>query len=91
MVGTWHLGLGPQGGPDWNGTIAPGPNAVGFDHSFIMAATGDRVPTVYVEYGRVVGLDPADPIKVSYKTPIGDWPARRTRSCSRWPPATGTT
>jgi arylsulfatase A-like enzyme len=23
---------------------------------------------------RVVGLDPADPIKVSYKTPIGDWP-----------------
>jgi arylsulfatase A-like enzyme len=74
VVGKWHLGLGPQGGPDWNGTVAPGPNAVGFDHSFIMAATGDRVPTVYVENSRVVGLDPADPIKVSYKTPIGDWP-----------------
>ena len=27
-----------------------------------MAATGDRVPTVYVENHRVVGLDPADPI-----------------------------
>ncbi len=77
VVGKWHLGLGPQGGPDWNGTVAPGPNAVGFDHSFIMAATGDRVPTVYVENGRVVGLDPADPITVSYKTPIGDWPTGR--------------
>jgi arylsulfatase A-like enzyme len=39
-----------------------------------MAATGDRVPTVYVENRRVVGLDPADPIKVSYTEPIGDWP-----------------
>ena len=40
----------------------PVPNDVGFDSSFIMAATGDRVPTVYVENRRVVGLDPADPI-----------------------------
>jgi len=49
VVGKWHLGLGPQGGPDWNGDITPGPNEVGFDYSFIMAATGDRVPTIYVE------------------------------------------
>jgi arylsulfatase A-like enzyme len=77
VVGKWHLGLGPQGGPDWNGEIRPGPQDVGFGSSFIMAATGDRVPTVYVENRRVVGLDPADPIRVSYTTPLGDWPTGR--------------
>ncbi len=74
VVGRWHLGLGTAGGPDWNGVIAPGPRELGFGYSFIMPATGDRVPTVYVENGRVVGLDPADPIRVSYKEAIGDWP-----------------
>lgn len=74
VVGKWHLGLGPAGGPDWNGLIAPGPREIGFEASFIMAATGDRVPSVYVEDGRVVGLDPKDPIQVSYARPIGDWP-----------------
>ncbi len=74
VVGKWHLGLGPKGGPDWNGEITPSPNSVGFDSSFIMAATGDRVPTVYVENGHVVGLDPADPISVSYTHKVGDWP-----------------
>jgi arylsulfatase A-like enzyme len=39
-----------------------------------MAATADRVPTVYIENRRVVGLDPADPISVSYAAPIGTWP-----------------
>ncbi len=74
IVGKWHLGLGPQGGPDWNGEITPSPNQIGFGYSFIMAATGDRVPTVYLENNRVVGLDPADPIKVDYTNPIGNWP-----------------
>lgn len=74
VVGKWHLGLGGPGGPDWNGEIRPGPNDVGFDYSFIMAATGDRVPTVYVENRRVVNLDPADPIQVSYKQKIGTEP-----------------
>ena len=74
VVGKWHLGLGPQGGPDWNGSVAPGPNAVGFDSAFIMAATGDRVPTVYIEDQRTSGLDTADPITVSYGQPVGDWP-----------------
>jgi arylsulfatase A-like enzyme len=73
-VGKWHLGLGPAGGPDWNKEIAPGPNAIGFTYSFIMAATGDRVPTVYVENGRIAGLDPADPITVSYSDPVGNLP-----------------
>ena len=50
VVGKWHLGLGPKGsGPDWNGEIKPGPNEIGFDYAFIMAATGDRVPCVYLE------------------------------------------
>jgi arylsulfatase A-like enzyme len=77
VVGKWHLGLGPEGGPDWNAEIRPGPLDVGFDSAFIMAATGDRVPTVYVENRRVVGLDPADPIRVSYGRRIGDSPTGR--------------
>ncbi|MDQ3252694.1 MAG: sulfatase-like hydrolase/transferase, partial [Acidobacteriota bacterium] len=74
VVGKWHLGLGPKGGPDWNSDVKPGPGDVGFNYAFVMAATGDRVPTVYVENGRVVGLDPADPIKVNYGEPVGNWP-----------------
>lgn len=74
VVGKWHLGLGAQNGPDWNGEIKPGPNQVGFDYSFIMAATGDRVPCVYVENERVVNLDPNDPIKVSYGGAFDDEP-----------------
>ncbi len=77
VVGKWHLGLGPAAGPDWNGALAPGPREIGFADSFIMPATGDRVPTVYVENGRVVGLEPADPIRVSYGDPVGDWPTGR--------------
>lgn len=66
IVGKWHLGLG-NGQVDWNQPIAPGPNEVGFDYAYIMAATQDRVPTVYIEDGLVVGLDPDDPIEVSYE------------------------
>lgn len=66
IVGKWHLGLG-HGNVNWNQHIAPGPNEVGFDYAYIMAATQDRVPTVYIENGHVVGLDPEDPIKVDYK------------------------
>ncbi|MEQ1858736.1 MAG: arylsulfatase [Chthoniobacteraceae bacterium] len=77
IVGKWHLGLGPEGGPDWNGEIKPGPNELGFDYSFIMAATGDRVPTVYLENHRVLGLDAKDPIRVDYVKKIGDEPTGR--------------
>ena len=66
IVGKWHLGLG-TGVVDWNQRIGPGPNEVGFDEAFIMAATQDRVPTVYIENGHVVGLDPEDPIEVNYR------------------------
>jgi arylsulfatase A-like enzyme len=72
-VGKWHLGLG-SGDLDWNRDIAPGPLDVGFDYTFILPATGDRVPCVFVENRRVVGLDPADPIRVSYRDPVGSDP-----------------
>jgi arylsulfatase A-like enzyme len=73
VVGKWHLGLG-TGNVDWNGLIQPGPKEIGFDSSFILPATGDRVPCVYVENGRVVGLDARDPIRVDYSKPIGNEP-----------------
>ncbi len=74
IVGKWHLGLGGAGGPDWNGKIAPGPLEIGFDYSYIIPATGDRVPCVFVENHNMVNLDPNDPIKVDYNEKVGDWP-----------------
>ena len=65
-IGKWHLGLG-SGNIDWNKPISPAPAEIGFDYSFIMAATGDRVPCVYVENGAVRNLDPQDPIQVNYR------------------------
>ena len=58
----------------WNGEIKPGPMEIGFDYSFIFPATGDRVPCVFVEGHRVVGLDPQDPILVNYQHKVGDEP-----------------
>ncbi len=66
IVGKWHLGLG-NGSVDWNQDIQNNTNDVGFDYSYIMAATTDRVPTVYIENRRVVGLSANDPLHVSYK------------------------
>ncbi len=73
VVGKWHLGLG-SGAVDWNQEIKPGPREIGFDYSFLIPATGDRTPCVYVENQRVVGLDPSDPIQVAYGQKIGDEP-----------------
>jgi arylsulfatase A-like enzyme len=72
-VGKWHLGLGEKE-TDYNGEIKPGAREVGFDYSFLIPATGDRTPCVYVENGKVVGYDPKDPIKVSYTAKVGDEP-----------------
>jgi len=77
-VGKWHLGLG-QPGLDWNGPITPGPKSLGFDEHFLIPATGDRVPCVYVENERVVGLDAKDPIKLSFKGPVDDSPTGKSR------------
>jgi arylsulfatase A-like enzyme len=77
VVGKWHLGLG-DGNLDWNGQIKPGPLEIGFDECFLIPATGDRVPCVYVENHRVVGLDPSDPIQVSFGKPVGNEPTGRS-------------
>ena len=71
VVGKWHLGLGEQP-TDYNRPIKPGPLEVGFDYAFILPATGDRVPCVYVENHNVVGYDPADPIRLDYTVRRGD-------------------
>lgn len=76
LVGKWHIGLG-DGKIDWNTEIKPGPIECGFDEAFFFAATADRVPTVYIHDHHVVGLDPKDPIAVSYKGKIGTEPTGR--------------
>ena len=72
VVGKWHLGLGPQSPTDYNGEIKPGPLEIGFDYAWLLPATGDRTPCVWVENHRVVGLDPADPITLDYTVNRGD-------------------
>jgi arylsulfatase A-like enzyme len=74
VIGKWHLGLGSENGPDWNGVIVPGPLEIGFDYSFIFPATLDRVPCVFIENHAVVGLNKNDPITVDYRHPVGDGP-----------------
>ncbi len=73
IVGKWHLGLGSER-LDWNSEIKPGPLELGFDYCFLMPATGDRVPCVYIEDHRVVGLETGDPMKVSFREFVGDEP-----------------
>lgn len=66
-IGKWHLGLGDEKGSQaWNDSIAPNPADIGFQYSFIMAATGDRVPCVFIENGKVAHYDPSAPIAVQY-------------------------
>ena len=66
VIGKWHLGLG-KGQIDWNGAIKPGPLEIGFDYSFILPSTNDRVPTVYLENHYVFNLNLSDPLYVSTK------------------------
>lgn len=66
-IGKWHLGLGEEAGKqDWNNKITPGLDEIGFDYSYIMAATGDRVPCVFIENGHVADYDSTSPIFVDY-------------------------
>ncbi len=74
VIGKWHLGLGGPNGPDWNGTLRPGPLDFGFDHCFLLPTTNDRVPQVFVANDRVLGLDPNDPLWVGDKKPSEDHP-----------------
>ena len=65
VVGKWHLGIGERS-QNWNEPLPLTPLDIGFDYSYIMAATNDRVPCVYLDGRDVVGLDPSDPIEVEY-------------------------
>ncbi|MDF7800165.1 arylsulfatase [Pontiellaceae bacterium B1224] len=68
VIGKWHLGIGDGKTPvDWNGDVKPGPLEVGFDYSYLLPSTNDRVPCVFVENHRVVNLDPNDPLYVGNK------------------------
>ena len=71
VIGKWHLGIGKKGKPvDWNGDVEDTPNDIGFDFSFLLPSTNDRVPCVYLLNRRVLNLDPKDPLYVM-KAPKG--------------------
>lgn len=78
-IGKWHLGLGAETGKqDWNAPLATHPGDLGFDYSYIMAATADRVPCVFIENGMVANYDPSAPIEVSYSKPFSGEPLGST-------------
>ena len=67
-IGKWHLGLGDKAGTqDWNAPLPASLADLGFDYHYIMAATADRVPCVFIENGSVANWDANAPIEVSYK------------------------
>ncbi|MEG1660050.1 MAG: arylsulfatase [Bacteroides sp.] len=73
--GKWHLGLGDKTGEqDWNAPLPAALGDLGFDYSYIMAATADRVPCVFIENGQVANYDSSSPIEVSYKKPFAGEP-----------------
>ena len=71
-IGKWHLGFGRGKSPDYNAELSPGPLDIGFDSFFGCPRTHNEPPFVFVENRRVVGHDPADPIRIV--------PARNTKA-----------
>jgi arylsulfatase A len=73
IVGKWHLGFGNPNdeefddllGIDYNNEIKPGPTEVGFDYFYGYHGVPQE-PNVFIENGKVVGLDPDDPIILHY-------------------------
>ncbi len=63
-IGKWHLGFGRGAEPDYNAELKPGPLEVGFDDFFGCPRTHNEPPYVFVENRRMVGADPADPIRI---------------------------
>ena len=60
VVGKWHLGLGYQknagGEIDYAKPITDGPNQHGFDYSFIIPASLDFPPYIYIKDGTITEL-----------------------------------
>lgn len=76
IVGKWHLGLGQKNNKvNFNSKIENGPVDIGFDYAYYFPATNDRVPCVYIENYKVVGLEASDPLEVSYSKKTGNAPA----------------
>ncbi len=63
-IGKWHLGFGRGAEPDYNAELKPGPLEIGFDSFFGCPRTHNEPPMVFVENHRMVGFDPADPIRI---------------------------
>jgi arylsulfatase A-like enzyme len=63
-IGKWHLGFGRGGEPDYNKELKPGPLEIGFDSFFGCPRTHNEPPFVFVENHRMVGADPADPLRI---------------------------
>lgn len=81
IVGKWHLGIGEKGVlTNWNGDVKPGPIEVGFNYSFLLPSTNDRVPTVYVEGHKVVNLDKNDSLFVGSRDYV-----RNQRDVTQYP------
>ena len=60
IVGKWHLGLGlpgPDAEIDWAKPLSHHPGTVGFEHSFIIPASLDFPPYVYLANGRATTTD----------------------------------
>ncbi|MCD6340234.1 MAG: arylsulfatase [Verrucomicrobia bacterium] len=64
VVGKWHLGLGwvkdKQGKVDFAQSVTHGPNELGFDFSYIVPASMDMSPYVYLCNGRATALPTLD-------------------------------
>ncbi len=77
-IGKWHLGLGHESGTqNWNEPLSCHPGDIGFDYSYLMAATADRVPCVFIENGQIANYDPEAPITVDYRKNIPGEPTGR--------------
>ncbi|MBV6645459.1 MAG: arylsulfatase [Cyclobacteriaceae bacterium] len=81
VVGKWHLGLG-TGQVDWNADIKPGPLEIGFDYAFLLPSTGDRVPSVYLENHKIVGIEHHDPLSIQFTDDPSNNPFERPTGIS---------
>ena len=75
VIGKWHPGIGARdNATDWNAAVLPGLLEIGFDYSFLLPSTNDRVPCFYLEGHYVVNQDPNDPIFVGHSKKAVDRP-----------------
>jgi arylsulfatase A-like enzyme len=74
-IGKWHLGLGRAPRTDYGKPLSPGPGAAGFDESFIIPASLDMPPYVFVANDR-----PTEPPTAT----IGDSKMRRVGGEGYW-------